>query len=196
MLSGNFEQEVVSNIINEFMLDDMYRANVKLMAREGSDAYIPNGNEVHAAAIYEGMFNNVKEKIQIFCNNLDGNVFDRPEVITAFENCLKKNVQVNIVTQESVNETSPFVKTFNNLKKQNASYSMSLTTVSPDSQLASLKENFTIGDDKMFRFEADRNECKATASFNQPSLVKTLTQSASFVFEPIAQNNNPEGAFT
>ena len=127
-----------------------------------------NGAPAHASLILEAMLTFAKNKVCIFCEDLDCFIYDRPELVMALKQALARNVIVEVLTQKR-----PKSLEFKKVIDENATGLAFIRTAS--SYLVKNRlENFAIMDMRAFRYEPDKSEERAVACANEPLSVAIL----------------------
>ena len=127
-----------------------------------------NGAPIHASLILEAMFTFAKNKVRIFCEDLDSFVYDRPELVMALKQALARNVIVEILTQKEP-QSVEFKKVIEEEKK-----GLAFIRTGKTDFVKNRSENFAIMDMKAFRFEPNKLKKQAVASANEPLSVGVL----------------------
>ena len=136
-----------------------------------------NGAPIHASLILEAMFTFAKNKVRIFCEDLDSFVYDRPELVMALKQALTRNVIVEVLTQKKP-ESIEFKKVIEDEKN-----GLAFIRTGTSDFVKNRPENFAIMDMKAFRFEPDKKDKKALASANEPLSVAILDSNFSKLLE-------------
>lgn len=157
--------------------DQMYRDTVNRLMAAGSAEFIQNGQHRHAAILMESFFNHALTSVKILCLNLDKTVFDRPEVIEAAENALKRKVAIEIIVQDEIQAGSQFEQKITGVWKEKC-YPVTIRSNAKSiiSELYSIKVNFAVMDDKAIRYEEDSSDLKAIACMNNPQIAASLNR--------------------
>lgn len=133
-----------------------------------------NSKPEHAADLITVFFERAKERVHIFCRELNAVVYDVPSVLAAFEAAVLRGVEVKIVVQNALPAESKFVAAARRLVADPKSRLEILADV--DQQIKEFEMNFAYVDGRAFRFEPKHDEkMSAFASSNQPDTVKMLS---------------------
>lgn len=154
------------------MFQEVYRENIRFLAERESDSLVLNGQPEHAAALFETMFDFAQQRVDFLCKNLSSAVFDRSEVKASFERAAARGVQFRIIVQDSEPESKGFANLVEEARKDGLKVNMAIGNSGGESD-----PNFAVFDLKGFRFERNRNEMKAVASFNRPDIAQNLQRS-------------------
>ncbi len=157
--------EVKEQTTTDKRLSSAYRTAVLRIFQDQSKQIIDNGEPEHAAVLFEQFFKHAKYTVRIFCKNLSKNVFDRDEVLHAAKSAINRGVLVKICSQDPLEGGSKFVEAL----KGGFDY-YKCTEEFMD------KPNFATMDRRGFRFEANPEECVASASANNPKLAAQLVR--------------------
>lgn len=149
-----------------------YRDGVEKLFELDSEKIISNSMPEHAAILFEAFFKHAKKQVLIVCRHLHADVFGKDFVIDAAKRALARGVSLWIVTQEEDFQAKDFVAAIRTVKS-NGNVRLEHA---PTEKGRSLPFNFAVMDDKAFRFESDREICKAEASMNCPEIAKRLIQ--------------------
>jgi hypothetical protein len=155
----------------------LYREGVEELWKLKSEKPISNAVPAHAAILFETFFKHSKNKVRIFCRNLNAEVFGGIGVVQQASEALKRNVSINIIVQEEP-EQSAFKELLRNpgVCIQRASRPVSEYDL-----------NFAVMDDEAIRIEPKRSDCKATAIMYAPDKARQLAQ----FFDQIASIVSP-----
>ena len=150
---------------------DRYRELVKKLFAEKLNDTIANGTPQHAAVLYEAMFSNAQKNIRIFCNDLSVDVFGKDEVVTAAQDALNRGVKFEIAYL-NLPKLSDFIKL---ITKENYNEKVEIYKATREiKDLDGKSINFAVMDSCGFRFENNKEECKAFASANRPDIAEPL----------------------
>ncbi len=130
---------------------------------------LSNSEPQHAAVLYEVMFDYARERVHIFCENLNPVVFGRKSVLTAFSNAVERGVKCIVLTERAPSPDNPFYKA---LTKAAADHPEQIETKALNGK--DFKFNLSYADDRMYRFELEREKIEAVASMNDPETVNIL----------------------
>lgn len=158
--------------VADTILDEKnYRAAVEALMRLRSDKAIGNSVPSHAAILFEAFFKNAKNRVCIFCKNLNNGVFGINGVVEAAALALQRqNVGIDIILQDEYPEPGAFADF---LKKHSNNPRLRLRRVEKESARSAVI-NFSVMDKQALRFEKDRNEVKAFAIMCAPNLAEKL----------------------
>ena len=147
----------------------MYREGVEKLFQLRIDQEISNSFPGHAAVLFEQFFKNAQHQVRIFCRNLSASVFGSDFLVQAASAAIKRGVTVEILLQEKAPQASAFVE---------------LLKMCPSARVAvansvSVREavvNFSVMDQRAYRFEKDRERVQATANMFDPRIASLLVQ--------------------
>lgn len=148
--------------MKDYSYNENYKAFVWESFAENKPARFSNGAPIHASLILEAMFTFAKNKVRIFCEDLDAFVYDRPELVLALKQALARNVIVEVLSQKAP-KSDKFKKEITDEKN-----ALACLKVAKSPFVTMRKENFAIMDMKAFRFEPNSGEKKAIVSANEP----------------------------
>ena len=147
----------------------IYREGVVKLFELGVNSDIQNSFPEHAAVLYEQFFMNARSQVRIFCKNLSARVFGLDFVVQAADKALKNGVRIEILIQDERPEESPF------LALVEACPSAVIATVNSETAKAA-KVNFSVMDNRAFRFENDRDRVTAVANMCEPVIAGSLVR--------------------
>lgn len=151
-----------------YSYNESYKTLVWESFAKEKTARFSNGAPIHASLILEAMLTFAKNKVRIFCEDLDAFVYDRPDLVMALRQALARNVVVEILTQKKP-ESIDFKKVIDEEKN-----GLAFIRTGTSDFVKNRSENFAIMDMKAFRFEPNKAEKKALASANEPLSVAIL----------------------
>lgn len=169
MLIRTMSKKINLKAIREYEFHELlnnrtaYSVMVKEMIRNTSLETFPNANFSHASIILKEFIKNAKSTVDIFCRSLSSSVYDNPELISIVQAAISRGVNVRVLIQEDEAES----KKFQAILKEN-----SLFSVAPEYRK---KANFCVVDEKMYRYERDRESRTATACANDPEIAKIFS---------------------
>ena len=135
----------------------LYREGVNKLLELKIDQQITNGFPEHASVLFEQFFKHSQKQVRIFCKNMSAQVFDSPSVIDAAKNAINRGVLVEVVLQEDGPESAEM----NALAKTGRGLVIHKAV---NDAVREAPFNFTVMDDRAYRFESDRNTIKAVAN--------------------------------
>ena len=162
-----------------------YRESIKWLAKNRSNKVIFNTNEAHAVVILSEMLKNAEDYVHILCENMNPKVTDEDEYVDAMRKFLnndKHKIKV-LLTDYDKNDKKfddrKIVKLFKNHKEQ-----VEMKYFEPKAKVISgdTPINWTVSDNRAFRFEKDIEKCIASVNFNNPPLAKKLNESFNAFF--------------
>jgi hypothetical protein len=148
---------------------DEYSLAIAKLASSKSNFQFTNSGENHARIVMSNIFKTSEYNIKMFAGNLKGDV-SKGDYLTALESFLqKKGTKLTVLLEGNPDQNSAafsLIRKYQNINKERISISL----VSPE-KLEATKVNgqnnhFTIGDDRMFRFETDTQQYTAVCNFN------------------------------
>jgi hypothetical protein len=154
-----------------------YRESFLKLWELRSEYVVPNGKAEHAAVLFEVFFQKAEHSIQIFCHNLAGSVYNRPEIKEAVQGAVERGVSIDVVIEAPAEAAD-------------------LVAVLGESSRSSVKKvhagvdypfNFAVVDDHAFRFEPDSDSIKAIACAWNPERAKGLKS----LFRGIQSSSEP-----
>lgn len=180
ILSHHKELEHQENYIafkNKVLDFEAYDNVIKELADNESSFVFTNSNPRHATIIIANIFRTAKDHIRIFARNLCGEV-SNGEYLIQLESFVKRGKKLTVKLEEKEeSNNSEAIKLILNLQKSFPS-KISIGVVKDDA-LKQIKHNsniyhFTIGDERMYRFETDTENYIAVANFNDEHTCKEL----------------------
>ena len=171
-----------------------YKEIIATYAQSGDPRIFSNGSQAHATALIETLFSTAQEKIQLLSGFLNPEVYDVSSVINEAEKFVLRNGKLEILLEGS----EPNHSAENVLNQE---FLLSLRRRLSKEQLASIlllrkssasgehPFHLLVADNKAFRFEPNKRDPKAIASFNNPKLAKQLSR----LFEDMRASYSSEG---
>jgi len=147
----------------------MYREGVEKLLQLRVDQEITNSFPAHAAVLFEQFFKHAQHQVRIFCRHLSASVFDCDFLVQAASAALQRGVTVEILLQDAEPQKSAFFE----LIKKTATARIAVVN-SPSARGATV--NFSVMDQRAYRFEEDRDRVKATANMFDPRIAALLVQ--------------------
>ncbi len=152
-----------------------YKKRLNAALEKKEEFVTQNHDNMHAVEIIVGAFNHAEKEINILSHKLDLWVYGNDRVEEAMERFLKRdNVKLNIVVETDLPENHPIYGL-----KDKFEGKISLK-IAPQGWVATYAFNYMLMDDFGYRFEYDRNEFRARASFyneEQEETMKVLKKS-------------------
>ena len=145
----------------------IYREGVEDLLKLKINKNISNGMPEHAAVLFEMFFKHASSRVRIFCQNLSAKVFNEATVVEAAKHALKKNVKIEIIVQNDPPDQSSFLEFIKN------NQAISIRKIKIDT-LKNIDVNFSVMDDRAYRFEPKRNDIAANANMNLPEIASLL----------------------
>jgi hypothetical protein len=149
-----------------------YKKAIRELMESGSSEQIPNSQAEHAAALFELFFDKAKYRVDIFCENLSQEVFSVDWVRKAFHGALERGISIKILLQKEAPYQEELLADFNQENLRFASQ-----------DVAALDFNFSIMDNRAYRYEPNKRECAAVASLNDGNNCGKLSDTFSTLWE-------------
>jgi hypothetical protein len=165
---------------------DEYRSHINRLVSEMAGETVLNGSHAHAAIIVERMFANAKSEMSILTRNFDSRIYGAKETVEQAELFLgnpdrKANIIIENLDSVAL-ERHPFWKRLNDYPN--------LTFYHLKPELShSIKVNFSVMDNNGYRFEKDKTEPVAIASFGDTGFAGQLKN----LFSKIMNLSQPYG---
>lgn len=156
---------------------ETYREGVETLLLLGSNRAISNGEPAHAAVIFEMFFKHAKERVAIFCKNLNRAVFDNDALTHQAAWALTRGVMIDVIVQDENPDKSAFSDLLEKAKVK-VRRAIGAAKSSPF--------NFAVMDKRAIRIESDRKKCEARAWMNAPETASTLSRSFEHLAHPAA----------
>jgi hypothetical protein len=175
-------KSVKENTGNGVCDDSTELAAYKIKVQSNADNRIydelSNSGADHAKIIMSNILRTSKEHVRIFAGDLNGEVSNDPEYLMWLETLIFSGKKLHIKLEREPNRATS--KAFQKILELKKRFSKNITIeIVGDKNLDRLKLDdkvfhFTIGDDRMFRFETDINKYVAIANFNDKETAKLL----------------------
>lgn len=158
------------------MNNDDYRSHIDRLIREMNAETVLNGSSAHASIIIERMFANAAGRVSILSRRFDPRIYGSSEAIEQAELLLgdsNRSIDIILETAEADDlATHPFF-----LKLGRYTERGNLTVRKLTSVMANANQiNFAIMDDNGYRFERDKTQAVAVASFGDKKFTESLRQ--------------------
>jgi hypothetical protein len=146
----------------------------KLMqaARSGSNELFFNGSPDHACDILTAIFQSSENTIGFVTRRLDRDVFGRPTVANSAAQFMAKQGSLRILFDDDpdgcLTSEHPFIAAITDRTKLEIRHLSALA-------LANMPYHFTVGDNRMYRFEPDKTDYKAVACMNDVAHAERLS---------------------
>lgn len=140
-----------------------YADIVRKYFEDDSTEVFPNGCEEHAKVIIEQIFRHAQDYVYVLSTNLAKSTWNDSVICEAVRGALERGVSVRISIQENTIDA-------NSLQELLSEFNIEIN-LNRDITLGS---NFIVSDDKMFRYEENRDRVEAIASANYPELAIIL----------------------
>lgn len=131
-----------------------------IAVKDGKAIY--NGSVEHASVLTECAFLTANKKINILTNQLDGEAYNRPDLISAAASYLNdKDHKLKVLIEDGnavAEESHGFYSTFKH-------YDNVEFRIVPEEIIEQYSYNFYVMDGDSYRFEEDRTRPEAVASF-------------------------------
>lgn len=157
------------------MSPDEYRSRIDQLIREDQGDLVMNGTPEHAAIITERMFANADQNISILAERLDNRIFGASSTLEQAKLFLAgradRKIEIIVENVDDVAlETHPF---FQGLSAAIESGQLLIRRL-PEAVSRLMPFNFTLMDDRGFRFESDKAQPVANAAFGDTPFTQTL----------------------
>ena len=137
-----------------------YSERLERALREEAPLRLYNKDIIHASTIVLLAFQYAKRRILILSNKLDSRLYGADAILKSIKTFLEKpNVELQVLVEEEIPSEHPFTLISREFPEQ-----VSIGTV-PGEVVEKYKFNFMVVDDIGYRFERDREDFAATASF-------------------------------
>jgi len=164
---------------------EAFRVRVVAARRTQSDELILNSSERHACVLIEELFHAAQSHVRIFCKTLNPGVYATPAVIAAARAFVRdRNGRIDVWVQDesALARSNAFIDHLSGLDR---------VSIRPArGRWAHDRHNFMLVDDLALRFEEDRDQHDARASFNWPQMGAILAR----FFDLIAAESSPAAA--
>lgn len=170
-----------------------YRRYLQQLADNDSGELFTNGGKEHAVMLYSVLFSKVNSHVRIFCEGAHSEIWNHPIFADAFVKMVEKGVAtVDILLEETPDRTGiPFPDYLNRLLDRSSGIRIREISENDHGYIrdvyGSNNVNFSVFDNRMFRFEYDKTAYKAYGSFNDKDTAAGL---AAF-FDRIFSNADP-----
>lgn len=143
-----------------------YKNHIDRLVRQMDGSTVLNGSAEHAAAINECMFNHANDSMQIVTRRLDPRVYGTKDLVAKaklFLGVPERRLQIAVENAPAFSETEhPLVAAL-------SAYPNFEIREIPQPVHELIDVNFTLMDERSFRFERDKSEAVAIACFGDTS---------------------------
>lgn len=153
-----------------------YRSYLEKLVRENSSNIFLNGGVEYASVFMTLLFSNTQNNVNMFCEGLNPEMMDRPDVFDSFKGAIERGVNFRILMEKKdYMSCKPFcfAKEHSNVEIRCARKE-DLEKI--DNMLGPGRCNFSVCDNKMVRLEVKPSEYKAVGSFNKPDWAGALNK--------------------
>lgn len=173
-----------------------YDSMIERLAREQSHNVVGNGSVEHARSLIRTMFRYASKSIDIFNGCMSEAVYAQQDIIDSAKAFLAKGGQLTVVIQSrmSIDEMGkhPFfseaIKYMDCCTHGGCAGDSALRVFLGNEQVSRMNSHFLIMDDRGYRFEEDRAEPRAVASFNDTETAQKLK----VLYRDIIKNSSPQ----
>ena len=164
---GEGEKEKILDYCDE--IDTLVSKNIGISFK--------NTGNLHAAVVMSNIFLNSEKSIKIFAGCFNGEVSGvsiwKKSLEFSFENSL--DLKVDVILEESPKDDSIGFKTIKQLQNLHPER-VTVSLLNSNSGIFKSKRSFhfTVGDDRMYRFETDTKQFQAVCNFDDPETSKKL----------------------
>lgn len=115
---------------------------------------------MHTSIVIEAMLVYATQKVRIFTENLAAEVYGRSELLQALEQALRRNIIIEVLTQEQ-----PTNQEFTGIIQKDAG-KLSMVKVAQTQYGMNRSENFAVMDMQAFRYVPNKEKLRGFASAN------------------------------
>ena len=154
-----------------------YFKSVEILSEKGLNLEFNNKDQFHAVIVMSHIYKTAKERVRIFAGEFSGHVSDSPMYRRELSSTVSRGVALEVVFEKQPNEQSLCLKELLRLKKEGRDISICVVKEEFRAQLHALGlSHFTVGDDKMFRYETDKSLFRAICNFDDKKTAATLNK--------------------
>lgn len=143
------------------MDEQTYRRLIERLIRERSGETVLNGSFLHASIINECMFKNAQSSLSVLTRRFSKDVFGSNAFIAAFKESAKQGCSVRILIECIDDDTISSHPLLDAMLEHSGLEVRKLPCHAADE----IECNYTIMDDDSYRFEQDKTEAVAVATF-------------------------------
>lgn len=155
-----------------------YKALVNKYFDEKSDLVISNRDASHAAVLVSTLFNRAEKNVLLLCEELNGDFYDSPLIMSSILEAIDRNVEVKILVQRPPKAN----KLLDALKAREGDNRVEIRVCAPGSEGAELPVNFAVMDSQAYRVETDIHAAKAFACANDLETAKVMVDRFNYLF--------------
>lgn len=160
-----------------------YIKSVELLSADGLNLEFNNKDQFHAAIVMSAIFEKAEKNIKVFTGSFSGDISDNPKYLNSLKSAIgEKNINIEVIFEQEPNNDSECLRMLRTLKSEGRKVSMHKLKDSYRNKLgsnATFLNHFTIGDDRMFRYETEKTHFKAFCNFDDKSIVTVLSNNFS-----------------
>ncbi len=153
-----------------------YKSYLERLISENSSNIFLNGGVEYASVFITLLLSNTKQYVNMFCEGLNPEMMERPDVLDAFKKAIERGVNFRILMEKKDYITCTpfsFAKEHKNVEIRCARKE-GLQKI--DELLGPGRCNFSVCDNRMVRLEVNPSEYKAVGSFNKPDWAEALNK--------------------
>ena len=176
------EAEVTNEpTLNKLTVHDMesiginYDEAIKTLADLKDSEIFDNSGPDHGTIVMSNIFRTATDHIRIFAGNLNGMV-SKDEYLKELENYLSKGNKLSLILEKTPYRDSKKTTAIDIIEKYQKKFpnKISITCLNKNNPFLNLGIHFTVGDDRMYRFETDVTKFTARCSFNDSAFAINL----------------------
>lgn len=163
------------------MIDLAYTNQLEDALKQQKTYSVYNKDLSHAFAIVKTVFLYARVHVRLLSHKLDPSLYGDPDLITSVSTFLEKGAKLDILIEKEISSEHPMLMLHNKYHDR-----LAIAVVASD-WVSQYKFNFMVVDDFGYRFEHDRSNHMAIASFYDPRRKEMIT-SLKYVFDHLFRN--------
>ncbi|MBL0258524.1 MAG: hypothetical protein IPQ03_13805 [Bacteroidetes bacterium] len=142
-----------------------YDEAIKTLADLKDSEIFDNSGPDHGTIVMSNIFRTATDHIRIFAGNLNGMV-SKDEYLKELENYLSKGNKLSLILEKTPYRDSKKTTAIDIIEKYQKKFpnKISITCLNKNNPFLNLGIHFTVGDDRMYRFETDVTKFTARCS--------------------------------
>ena len=166
-----------------------YYITVEFLSKSKSNIEFTNKDAQHGSVVGAHLLSETQQSLKIFTGSFKGDISNTPIYLDALRDAVNRNVKIDVVFAEHINKGSECYKLLTAKAAEGKPIKFYQLKESYKEKVKSLNISlchFLIGDEKMWRYEYDIVQFKATCNFDDKVSAKKMTEN----FDALIKNSN------
>lgn len=172
--------------LGSYPVTDTYENRIMQLSKYDLDEIVDNFDDSHAAIAIEQIYLKaaaLKRPVRIVTGHFNPIVYENhPMVISAFEKCVSKKIDIKVVITEPVKFNQNNTQFAENIKKLNRNKKINIVMTSKKST----PHMIVVGDSgSIFRYETNSKTYNGKVSFNSPEVGRAFVNNFDLLFKEV-----------